>query len=239
MRSDGRKADELRPVQITFHYNIYPEGSVLFSIGNTCVLCNLTIDDGIPRWMHTQDRPGGWITAEYALLPRSTQQRTPRETSGLSGRTQEIRRLIGRSLRSVVDLEKLGPRTCILDCDVIQADGGTRCAAITGSYMALVIGLRKLIKVGDLPADVIQSGVAAISAGIYQGVTLLDLNYAEDSQCDVDANIVMNWEGQFIEIQSTAEGAPFHPQQFDELLNLAYKGIGDLITIQKNFLDEI
>lgn len=239
MRFDGRQADQLRPVQITPHYSTFPEGSVLITMGSTQVLCNLTIVDGVPRWMQTQGKPGGWVSAEYAMLPRATQQRTPRETSGLSGRTQEIRRLVGRSLRAAVDLELLGPRTCLLDCDVLQADGGTRTAAITGGYLALAIGLHKLIRVGAISPQVLKASVAAVSVGIVADLPLLDLCYAEDSRAEVDANFVMNSHGEFIEIQASAEGRTFDRRQFESLLELAYQGIGELLSDQKQVIETI
>jgi ribonuclease PH len=236
MRIDGRLTDQLRPVSILPHFTDFAEGSVLISMGRTRVLCNLTIEEGVPRWMTQQEKPGGWITAEYAMLPRATAQRSPRETNGLSGRTQEIRRLIGRSLRAAIDLEKLGPRTCTLDCDVLQADGGTRTAAITGSYLALAIGLQRLVMQGIISADVIRSPVAAVSVGIVAGTALLDLCYAEDSQAEVDANFVMNAQGEFIEVQSSAEGSPFSRQRFDVLLDLAVRGISEIFSIQQELL---
>jgi ribonuclease PH len=238
MRVDGRKRDELRPVEIVPNYIAYPEGSVLISMGETKALCNLTIEDSVPHWMRDQGVPGGWITSEYAMLPRATQQRTPREIFRPSGRTQEIRRLIGRSLRAAVDLEKLGPRTCIVDCDVIQADGGTRTAAITGGYVALVIGLNKLIEAGQVPGEVLRSPVAAVSAGVVGDTTLLDLCYAEDSSAEVDVNVVMNSAGDFVEIQGTAEGAPFPRPILNELLDLATGGIQELLDIQNNILNQ-
>ncbi len=237
MRIDGRNFDDLRPVILTPGFSDYAEGSVLIEVGKTRVLCNATIDEGVPRWMQAQNRPGGWVTAEYAMLPRATQLRTARETRGLSGRTQEIRRLIGRSLRAALNLEKLGPRTCILDCDVIQADGGTRTAAITGSYIALVLALKKLIDAQIIPEQVINSPVAAVSVGMLDGFPALDLCYAEDSTADVDFNVVMNSEGKFIELQGTAEQEPFTHSQLNELLNLAYKGIGELLKKQQEVLN--
>ena len=186
--------------------------------------------------MQLQGRTGGWITAEYAMLPSATRPRTPRETNGLSGRTQEIRRLIARSLRSAVDLEKLGPRTCTIDCDVLQADGGTRTAAITGGYVALALALRKLAHQGIIPADTVQTGVAAVSVGLVAGVPLLDLCYQEDSTADVDMNVVMTAQGDFIEIQSTAEGNPFSRLMFNQLLDLAGLGIQDLLKLQRDAL---
>jgi ribonuclease PH len=237
MRIDGRKPGDLRPVEIVTGYIIYPEGSVLISMGMTRVLCNASLEEGVPRWMKLQNIPGGWITAEYALLPRSTHTRTLRENSGLSGRTQEIRRLIGRSLRAAVDLRQLGERTITVDCDVIQADGGTRTAAITGGYVALCIALRRLIASGKAPAEVLKSPVAAVSAGVVRGTPLVDLCYEEDSAADVDVNIVMNARGEFIEIQGTAEGAPFSRSALNRLLELAGGGIGQLLEIQQKTLN--
>lgn len=233
MRIDGRKAGQLRPVAITSGYIAYPEGSVLIAMGGTRVLCNVTVEPGVPNWMRAQGVPGGWVTGEYALLPRATHTRTPRETHGPGGRTHEIRRLIGRSLRAAVDLEQLGARTCIVDCDVLQADGGTRTAAITGGYVALALALDKLIQAGQLPPEVLKSQVAAISAGLVAGEPLLDLCYAEDVQAGVDINVVMNSAGEFIEVQGTAEGDPFSRAALDQLLDLAYKGIGELLAIQR------
>jgi ribonuclease PH len=186
--------------------------------------------------MKLQNVPGGWITGEYALLPRSTQTRSPRETNGLSGRTQEIRRLIGRSLRAAVDLTRLGERTITVDCDVLQADGGTRTAAITGGYVALVIALRRLIEAGKIPAGTIKSPIAAVSAGIVSGIPVLDLCYEEDSTAEVDVNIVMNAHGEFIEVQGTAEGNPFPRLALDQLINLAEGGIRQLLEIQQKIL---
>ena len=237
MRTDGRKAGDLRPVEIETGYVIYPEGSVLISMGRTRVLCNASLEEGVPRWMKLQNIPGGWITAEYSLLPRSTHTRTLRENSGLSGRTQEIRRLIGRSLRAAVDLRLLGERTITVDCDVIQADGGTRTAAITGGYVALGIALRRLVASGKTHAEILKSPVAAVSAGVVRGEPLLDLCYEEDSAADVDVNIVMNASGEFIEVQGTAEGAPFSRSVLNRLLDLAEGGIGQLLEVQQKILN--
>lgn len=237
-RSDGRQLDQMRPVRMTLDYVAYPEGSVLFEMGNTKVLCNVTIEEGAPRWKQAQGLPGGWVTAEYALLPRSTHTRTSRETRGLKGRTQEIKRLIGRSLRAAVDLEKLGPRTCTIDCDVIQADGGTRTASITGSYVALVLALNKLIAKGEIPPNVIISPLAAISVGMIAGTPVLDLCYEEDFAADVDVNIVINAAGELIEVQGTAEGAPFRRADLDSMLNLAESGIAELLVIQQEVLSK-
>jgi ribonuclease PH len=237
MRLDDRKPDELRPVTITPHFTDFAEGSVLIAAGGTRVLCNVTIEESIPRWMQVQGKSGGWVTGEYAMLPRATPTRTPRETSGVGGRTHEIRRLIGRSLRAAVDLNKLGPRTCIVDCDVLQADGGTRTASVTGGYIALALALSKLIQANVIPPDTLASPVAAVSVGIVEGIPLLDLCYAEDSRADVDANFVMNAAGQFIEVQVTGEANTFSPSTLDDLLKLAYKGIGELLTIQRLTLE--
>ena len=237
MRIDGRKVDELRQVRITPEYLLYPEGSVLISMGHTKVICTATVEESIPRWKQVQKLTGGWITAEYAMLPRSTHDRKTRETRGLGGRTQEIRRLIGRSLRAAVNLKKLGERTCLIDCDVIQADGGTRTASITGGYIALAIALDKLIKESKIPPDTIKTSIAAVSVGVVSKVPMLDLCYQEDSSADVDVNVVMTAGGKFIEVQSTAEGDPFSRSSFSEMLDLAYKGIGELFTIQAKTLE--
>jgi len=238
MRVDGRKNDELRPVTITTDYVIYPEGSAFIQAGNTHVLCNVTVESMVPRWMQNQGIPGGWVTAEYAMLPRATQTRSRRETHGLGGRTQEIRRLIGRSLRAAVDLEKLGQRTCIVDCDVIQADGGTRTAAITGGYVALRLALQKLIDQGQIPAGTIQESIVAVSVGLVGGRALLDLCYDEDSAAEVDVNVVMNARGEYVEVQGTAEGALFSRPALKELLELASKGIDELLEVQDSVLGE-
>jgi ribonuclease PH len=237
MRIDGRKFDELRPVTLTPDFIVYPEGSVLVSMGNTKVLCNVSIEDDVPGWMKSQGVTGGWVTAEYALLPRSTHTRTRRERRGAGGRTQEIQRLIGRSLRAAVNLELLGTRTCTVDCDVLQADGGTRTASITGGYVALALALGKLVETGELSAEVFAAPVAAVSAGVVAGQPLLDLCYEEDSQAEVDLNVVMNAEGAFIEVQGTAERGAFPRPTLDQLLDLAQKGIGELLEIQRAVLE--
>jgi ribonuclease PH len=236
MRIDERKPDQIRPVGISTGYVIYPEGSALITAGNTRVLCNVTVEEGVPRWMDAQGLSGGWITAEYAMLPRATHTRSPRETSNQGGRSAEIRRLIGRSLRAAVDLEKLGRRTLTVDCDVIQADGGTRTAAITGGYVALAVALHKLIQVDQIPASTLISPVAAISVGVVDGEPLLDLCYEEDRIAQVDANVVMNGRGEFIEVQSTAERATFSRRTLDRLLDLAENGILQLLEIQRTTL---
>jgi len=234
-RIDGRKHNELRPVVMTIDYVDYPEGSVLIEMGKTRVLCNVSLQKKVPAWLAGKGR--GWLTAEYAMLPRATHTRTPRETKGLKGRTQEIRRLIGRSLRMALDLEVLGERMITVDCDVIQADGGTRTASITGAYVALVLALRGLINSGELPETVLKSPVAAVSIGIVNSEPYLDLCYEEDSQVDVDFNVVMDGEGRFIEVQGTAEGAPFDRKTLDKLLDMARDGIQELLNIQRTVLD--
>jgi ribonuclease PH len=229
-RYDGRSNKQIRPVEFVLNYVDYPEGSVLISIGKTRVLCNVSVEDQVPEWMEKNDLPGGWITAEYALLPRSTTTRVKRETQGLSGRTQEIKRLIGRSLRAGFDLSLLGNRTFIVDCDVLQADGGTRTASITGGYAALHLALKDLVEGGSISPEVFLSPVAAISVGILSGTPVLDLNYAEDSEAEADLNVVMNQEGEFIEIQGTAEGATFSRDTLDTMLGYAESGIQQLIS---------
>ncbi len=238
-RVDGRRDDELRPLSLVPNYLEYAEGSVLLTMGSTRVLCAATIEERVPPWMQGSGR--GWVTGEYALLPRSTQTRTPRESDAgkLQGRTQEIRRLIGRSLRAAVNLELLGERMCIVDCDVIQADGGTRTAAVTGGYVALAIALRKLIAQGLVPPEVLRTAVAAVSVGIVDGVPMLDLCYAEDSRADADINVVMTSEGHYIEVQGTAEGAPFTREALNGLLDLAARGIAQLLARQRALLAEL
>ena len=233
MRTD-RPAGTLRPVTITPGYLEYAEGSALICCGNTRVLCAATVEQGVPPWL--EGKGSGWITGEYAMLPRSTSRRTPRETHGLGGRTQEIRRLIGRSLRAAVALEALGEHTLIVDCDVIQADGGTRTAAITGGYVALVLAMRQMHATGLLPAPIPLTPVAAVSVGIVDGELLLDLCYTEDSRAEVDLNVVMNATGAFIEVQGTAEKGTFTGQQLDDMLALARSGIDRLLAIQQDVL---
>lgn len=235
MRQDGRANDELRPVEMTLGYVIHPEGSVLIEMGQTRVLCNATVDERVPPWLEGRGR--GWVTAEYGLLPRSTHTRTRRETSGLRGRTQEIRRLIGRSLRMSVDLDSLGERQVIVDCDVIQADGGTRTASVTGGYVALALALGTLIRAQVVAPDVLRTPVAAVSVGIVGGEPVLDLCYEEDRRADVDVNVVMTGGGQFVEVQGTAEGAAFGREAMDRLLDLATMGIRQLLDVQQQVLD--
>ncbi len=228
-RVDGRRPDELRPVKITRDYIMHAEGSVLIELGNTKVICTATIEDRVPHWLRGEGT--GWITAEYAMLPRATGVRNQRESSKgrIGGRTHEIQRLIGRSLRSIIDLKALGERTIWLDCDVIQADGGTRTAAITGAYIALTDALRKL------PETVaVQDYLAAISLGIVDGQVLLDLCYEEDFAAQLDMNVVMTGSGKIVEIQGTAETAPFSREELNALLDLAKKGILELVDMQKS-----
>jgi ribonuclease PH len=236
LRNDGRKNNQLRPVQFALDYIDYPEGSVLISLGKTRVLCNVSLEDQVPLWMDNNDNSGGWITAEYALLPRSTTTRVKRETQGFSGRTQEIKRLIGRSLRAGFDRSLLGRRTFIVDCDVLQADGGTRTASVTGGYVALCLAFRDLVEGGSISPEVFLSPVCAISVGIISGNPVLDLNYAEDAQAEADLNVVMNQKGEFIEIQGTAEGSTFSRQILDTMLDYADKGIQQLLIAQASTL---
>jgi ribonuclease PH len=230
MRIDGREWNEIRPVRITTDYVDYPNGSALIELGMTRVLCSATVETSVPPWR--QGSGAGWLTAEYALLPCSTHQRRKRETSGLGGRTQEIRRLIGRSLRCAVDLEKLGERMIILDCDVIQADGGTRTAAVTGAYVALALALNRMEARGELPQDVLRTPVAATSLGLVEGRLLLDLCYTEDAAASSDFNIVMTGDGHFVEVQGTAEGEAYGRRFLDDVLDLAEAGIGQLLALQ-------
>ena len=230
-RLDGRAPDELRPVHMTTAYVVHPEGSVLIDMGRTRVLCNATISAGVPSFLLGTGK--GWVTAEYSLLPRSTHTRTPRETQGPRGRTHEIRRLVGRSLRGAVDLKLLGEREVIIDCDVIQADGGTRTASVTGGYVALVLALRTLIQSGTVPPEVLLAPVAAVSVGVVSGRPMLDLCYEEDSHADADLNVVMTGRGEFIEVQGTAERQPFSRTTMDHLLDLASHGIARLLDIQE------
>jgi len=236
MRPDGRAPDELRRTQFILDYVEYPEGSVLIEVGATRVLCNVTVSEKLPFWRQNSD--AGWLTAEYALLPRSTHTRIPRETAGLRARTQEIRRLIGRALRAAVDLEKLGTRQLIVDCDVLQADGGTRTAAITGGYVAVALALRRLIQQGVVPPEVLGGPVAAVSVGVVGGEPRLDLCYAEDSRADVDLNVVANATGAFVEVQGTAEGRPFDRASLDKLLDLALSGVEQLVGLQQAAMNE-
>src|SRR5579864_3626491 len=233
MRTDNRRSDQMRPVEIETGYLKTAEGSALITVGHTRVLCAASIEDGVPQFLRGSGK--GWVTAEYAMLPRATLKRTPREVSKgrPSGRTHEIQRLIGRSLRAVVDLDALGERSVLVDCDVIQADGGTRTASITGAFVALTMALDQLSKFGALKKSPILDSVAATSVGIVGGEPMLDLDYEEDSRADVDMNIVMTGSGKFIEVQATAEHRPFDDTQLNDLIALARQGIRDLIDIQK------
>ena len=232
-RSGGRAADQLRPVRITRGYTIHAEGSVLIEFGDTRVLCTASVEDRVPP--HKRGSGEGWVTAEYGMLPRATHTRGDREAARgkQSGRTQEIQRLIGRSMRGVFNLKALGERTIHLDCDVLQADGGTRTAAITGAFVAAMDAVGKLMAQGKLTATPIIGAVAAVSVGIVDGTPLLDLEYIEDVACDTDMNVVMTGLGHYVEVQGTAEGAAFTRQEMDELLGLAEKGIAELVGLQR------
>jgi ribonuclease PH len=235
-RKDGRAVNELRPLKMTPGFVRTAEGSVLIEVGHTRVLCNATIENGVPGWMRNSGR--GWVTAEYAMLPRSTVTRTARESERgkIGGRTHEIQRLIGRSLRSVVDMQALGERTVILDCDVIQADGGTRTAAITGACVALALAMDALVKAGTLKKSPVKQLIAATSVGIVEGTLLLDLCYEEDSQAEVDMNVVMTADGGLVETQATAERGTYSREQLNSLLDLAGVGIGEILAAQRSVL---
>jgi ribonuclease PH len=238
MRPDGRQPHEMRPVKIARDYLRHAEGSVLIEVGETRVVCSASVEDRVPPFL--RDTGQGWVTAEYGMLPRATKTRTSRETSTgkPNGRTFEIQRLVGRSLRGVTNLAALGPRTIWIDCDVIQADGGTRTAAITGAYIALADALHTLRKNGQISTLPLKDFVAATSVGVVEGQALLDLCYAEDSMADVDMNVIMTGGGKFIEVQGTAEESPFDRGQLDAMLTLAAKGIQDLILLQRRLLAE-
>lgn len=233
LRHDSRRPDQLRPVRITRQFTKHAEGSVLIEFGDTRVLCTASLEDKVPP--HQKGKGEGWVTAEYGMLPRATHTRSAREAAKgkQSGRTQEIQRLIGRSLRAVFDLRLLGERTLTLDCDVLQADGGTRTAAITGAYVAAHDAVHQLLAEGKLERSPILHPVAAISVGIVQGVPVLDLDYVEDSGCDTDMNVVMTGAGHYVEVQGTAEGAAFSRDEMNQLLQLADQGISELIALQK------
>jgi ribonuclease PH len=234
-RVDGRSAKQLRAVRFQNNIAPYATGSTLIEWGNTRVICGVTVDESVPRWMKEQGVTGGWITAEYSMLPYSTLQRKQRDiTKGkIDGRSQEIQRLIGRAMRAALDLEKLGSRTIWVDCDVLQADGGTRTAAITGAYVALSLAMRKLIAEGKLPADPIRHAIAAVSVGILEKQALLDLCYTEDAAAEVDLNLVMTSAGEFIELQGTGEEATFSETQLAEMLALGKGGVGELLDLQR------
>jgi len=237
-RTDGRLADELRPVQITPGYLPYAEGSALIEMGQTRVICSASVEERVPAFL--RNRGQGWVTAEYSMLPRSTLQRTSRETGrgGPSGRTHEIQRLIGRSLRAVANTTLLGERTIMLDCDVLQADGATRTASITGAYVAFALACRRLLRTNKIERSPLIGEVAAISVGIVEGTTLLDLKYDEDSRAEVDMNVICTGDGLFIEVQGTAEGSPFTREALDQLLILARQGIERLVDAQRAALEQ-
>lgn len=238
VRQGARAADALRPVRITRHYTMHAEGSVLIEFGNTKVLCTASVEEKVPP--HKRGSGEGWVTAEYGMLPRATHSRSDREAARgkQTGRTQEIQRLIGRSMRAVFDLKKLGERTIQLDCDVIQADGGTRTAAITGAFVAAQDAVNGLLAAGKITETPITAAVAAISVGIVEGTPLLDLEYTEDSACDTDMNVVMTGAGHFVEVQGTAEGVAFTRAEMDQLLTLAEKGVGELMLLQQQVLSK-
>jgi ribonuclease PH len=232
-RADGRAPDQLRPVVVTRDFLLHPEGSVLVEFGGTKVICTASVEEKVPPFLKGQGQ--GWVTAEYAMLPRATNTRTPREIRGPSGRSQEIQRLVGRALRAVIDRTKLGERTVWVDCDVIQADGGTRTAAITGGFVAVADAIGRIASVDR--AKAIRDCVAAVSVGLVGGAPVLDLNYAEDSTAAVDMNVVMTGRGEFVEVQGTAEQAPFDRARLDDLLALAEKGIRGLVGVQRRALE--
>ncbi|MCC6369050.1 MAG: ribonuclease PH [Bryobacterales bacterium] len=238
MRIDLREPDQLRPVRIEPGYLLTAEGSAMVTFGNTKVLCAATVEETVPPFLRNQGK--GWVTAEYSMLPRATATRTPREVNKgrQSGRTLEIQRLIGRSLRAVVNMEVLGERSVIVDCDVIQADGGTRTASITGAYVAMAIALKQMVDYGQLKKSPLRDHVAAISVGIVGGVGMLDLCYEEDSRAEVDANVVLTGGGQFVEFQATAERNSFDDEQMAQLVRLARKGVTELVELQKQALEE-
>ena len=231
-RTEDRTADQLRSLKFITSYSKYAEGSVLVQCGDTHVLCNVTVENRLPGWLQRSPVSHGWLTAEYALLPRSTQRRVQRESRWPKGRTQEISRLIGRSLRMGVDLYALGERQLIVDCDVLQVDGGTRTAAITGAWLAVQMALQELVERGEVSVDVVRAQIAAISVGLVDGRPLLDLAYQEDVSAEVDLNVVMTANGEIIEVQGTAEKQPVKRQQFDSLLDLAAEGIEQIVIAQ-------
>ncbi|KUM03714.1 ribonuclease PH [Chromobacterium subtsugae] len=236
MRPSQRSADAMRVVRLTRGYTKHAEGSVLVEFGDTKVICTASVEETVPSFLKGKGQ--GWVTAEYGMLPRSTGSRMRRESAAgkQSGRTQEIQRLIGRSLRAVIDLARLGERQIVIDCDVIQADGGTRTASITGAYVALADAIQGLIRAGKLDASPLRDQVAAISVGVYQGQPVLDLDYPEDSSCETDMNVVMTGSGRFVEVQGTAEGEPFSEEEMLAMLALARKGIGELLALQRQAL---
>lgn len=238
LREDGRKVDSLREIKITKDFNLYAEGSVLIEFGNTKVICTASVSEKVPPFMRGQGK--GWLTAEYSMIPRATGERNQRESAKgkLSGRTMEIQRLIGRALRTAVDLDKLGERTITIDCDVIQADGGTRTTSISGGFIALALAIKKLMKERVLSVNPIVSNVAAISVGIVRGTPMLDLMYTEDSAAEVDMNVVMNGKGEFVEVQGTGEEATYTRKELNELIDLAEVGIKEIIRLQNEVIGE-
>lgn len=234
MRNSGRENNQLREIEFVTNFNPYAEGSCLVKYGNTHVICTASVEEKVPSWLKGQEK--GWVTAEYAMLPRSTQTRVQREVKKPSGRTQEIQRLIGRSLRAVVDLEKMKDICITVDCDVLQADGGTRVASVSGGFVAMYLALEKLVKEGKLPENPIREFVAAVSCDIYNGQAVLDVDYEEDSNSQVDMNFIMTESGKIVEIQGTAEGEPFEEKEFNELMNLGKEGIKQIIAKQKDVL---
>lgn len=238
-RPDLRRNDEMRRVKITPNYTMHAEGSVLIEVGNTKVLCNATVEENVPQHVYGTGR--GWVTAEYSMLPRATNTRSKRDIAKLklNGRAAEIQRLIGRSLRAVTDMEALGERQIIVDCDVLQADGGTRCASITGGFVALWLACKKLLDEGKIRKMPLRTQVSAVSAGIYEEEAVLDLNYAEDSHAIVDCNLVMTGEGEFVEVQGTGEGRPFKKDELQKLLSLGKKGTAKLCREQKKITGEL
>ncbi len=238
MRPSGRTPDQLRPVKFIFDYTIHAAGSVLAEFGDTRVLCTASVENRVPVWLRGGGK--GWVTGEYGMLPGSTNSRVAREAARgkQSGRTQEIQRLIGRSLRAATNMKALGEKTVTLDCDVLQADGGTRTAAISGAYVALQIAMNRLCARGEIKSNPIHGQIAAISVGIYQGIPVLDLDYAEDSQAETDMNVVMNDAGRFVEVQGTAEGHAFRREEMDAMLDLAQLGIRQILQAQQTALEE-
>ncbi len=237
-RPSGRRPDELRPIRFEAGFTRHAEGSVLAEFGATRVLCTASVEEGVPPFLRGQGQ--GWITAEYGMLPRATHTRTAREAARgrQTGRTQEIQRLVGRALRATAELRALGERTVTLDCDVLQADGGTRTAAISGAWVALVLAVESLVRSGDIKRNPLHGQVAAVSVGIYSGVPVLDLDYAEDAQAETDMNVVMNEAGAFVEVQGTAEGHAFRREELDRMLGLATTGTAAIMQIQRQVLDE-
>jgi len=240
-RTDGRQPNELRKISIIKDYLSHPEGSVLVSFGGTKVICAVSIEPGVPPWMRAQNVPGGWVTSEYGMLPSSTHDRVKREASSgkQNGRTVEIQRLIGRSFRSVIDLRALGPNTVYIDCDVLDADGGTRCASISGASVALQLAFARILEKKKISSFPMKENVAAVSVGMLKGTPVLDLCYEEDSGADVDMNIVMTESGRFVELQGTAEENPFSQEELDRMISLAREGLGKIFAMQREFTDQL